>query len=104
MAAEEKLKKYIDALKSKYDNYMRIMDEWGTVFFYEKHIVEREKLHLDAISCINEMLPPELKIFIRNLCANQLGYPDEVIFYKLFGNTPEIGKCVTKEDFEKKWY
>ena len=50
------------------------------------------------------MLPPELKIFIRNLCANQLGYPDEVIFYKLFGNTPEIGKCVTKEDFEKKWY
>ena len=33
MAAEEKLKKYIDALKSKYDNYMRIMDEWGNSFF-----------------------------------------------------------------------
>ena len=101
MNNEEILKEYRKELNGKYDDYMGIFDEWGTDFFDEKHIFVREKLHLMAMDCINKILPPELKIFVRNLCSNHLGYPDEVIFYKLFGNNPEIGKKVTKEDFEK---
>lgn len=77
------------------------MEEWGTDFFYEKHIVERENMHTIAMECINKLLPPELKIFLRNLCDNKLGYPDEIIFYKAFGDNPEIGKSVSKLELEQ---
>ncbi|MCR5763440.1 MAG: hypothetical protein K6G00_08685 [Treponema sp.] len=101
MNNEEILKEYRKELNGKYDDYMGIFNEWGTDFFDEKHLFVREKLHLMAMDCINKILLPELKIFVRNLCSNHLGYPDEVIFYKLFGNNPEIGKKITKEDFER---
>ena len=102
MNNEEITKEYTAELNKKYDNYMSIFDEWGSNFFYEKHIIEREKLHIKAIDCINKILPPELKIFIRNLCANRVGYPDEIVFYKAFGNSPEAWTKVSKEELQKK--
>ncbi len=102
MNTEEIIKKYTDELEKKSSNYMGIMDEWGTSFFYEKHILEREKLNSTAMECINKLLPPELKIFLRKLCDNKLGWPDEVIFYKAFGDNPEVGKSVSKSELEQK--
>ena len=93
---------YKEMLAKKNDNYEGIMNEWGTCFFYEKHIEVREKLHTKAMECINKLLSPELKIFLRNLCDNKLGYPDEVIFYKAFGDNPELGQSVTKKELEEK--
>ncbi|MBO4319695.1 MAG: hypothetical protein J5857_04425 [Treponema sp.] len=54
------------------------------------------------MECINKLLSPELKVFLRNLCSNKLGYPDEVIFYKAFGDNPEVGKSVSKSELEQK--
>lgn len=101
MDNDEIIKNYKDALQKKNLKYMGIMEEWGTDFFYEKHIVERENMHTIAMECINKLLPPELKIFLRNLCDNKLGYPDEIIFYKAFGDNPEIGKSVSKLELEQ---
>ena len=81
---------------------MSILEEWGTTVFYEKHIVEREKLHYLAMECINKILPLELKIFVKNLCANTLGYPDEPIFYKAFGDNPKVGDRISKTELEQK--
>ncbi len=102
MDKNENIKNYKDELQKKTSNYMSIMDEWGTSFFYEKHIVEREKLHYLAMECINKILPLELKIFVRNLCANTLGYPDEPIFYKAFGDNPKVGDRISKTELEQK--
>ena len=101
MDKDEILKQYKDELNKKTERYDKIMNEWGEFFFYEKHLEAREKLHSNAMKCINKLLPPELKIFLRNLCANTLGYPDEIIFYKAFGNHPEIGRSVSEKELEK---
>ena len=93
---------YKEMLTKKIANYEEIMNEWGTCFFYEKHIKVREGLHTKAMECINKLLSPELKIFLRNLCDNKLGYPDEVIFYKAFGDNPELGRSVSKKELEEK--
>ena len=102
MDKDDIVKKYKDELNAKPHKYDEIEGEWGTCFFYEKHIEVREKLHECAMECINKILPPELKIFLRNLCSNKLGYPDEVIFYKAFGDEPEVGQSVTKLALEQK--
>ncbi|GEM_PF-2456179 len=102
MDKNEILKEYKEELDAKADNYEGILNEWGTDFFYEKHIEVREKLHATAMECINKILPSELKIFLKNLCSNKLGYPDELIFYKAFGDNPEIGQSVTKAELEQK--
>lgn len=102
MDKDEILKEYTDELSKKPDLYEGILNEWGTSFFYEKHIKVRDDLHRTAMTCLNKFLPPELKIFLKNLCSNQLGYPDEMIFYKVFGDDPEIGKSVSKAELEKK--
>ncbi len=102
MNKDEILKEYKDELRAKADNYKGIMNEWGESFFYEKHIEVRENLHATAMECINKILPPELKIFLKNLCSNKLGYPDEPIFYKAFGDNPEVGQSVTKTELEQK--
>lgn len=102
MNTEEIIKKYNDELKAKTDNYEGIMNEWGGYFFYEKHLEVRENLHKSAMECINNILSPELKIFLKNLCSNKLGYPDEVIFYKVFGDDPEIGQSVSRKELEEK--
>ncbi|MBR0030896.1 MAG: hypothetical protein IJP61_01195 [Treponema sp.] len=102
MNKDENMKNYKDELQKKTSNYMSIMEEWGTTVFYEKHIVEREKLHYLAMECINKILPLELKIFVKNLCANTLGYPDEPIFYKAFGDNPKAGDRISKTELEQK--
>lgn len=102
MSKDEIIKNYIDKLEKKSSTYTEILDDWGTSFFYEKHIVEREKIHTAAMECINKLLPSELKIFLRKLCDNKLGYPDEVIFYKAFGDNPEIGQFISKKELEQK--
>lgn len=102
MDKDDIVKKYKDELAAKPKRYNDIEDEWGSYFFYEKHIEVREKLHACAMECINKILPPELKVFLRNLCSNKLGYPDEVIFYKAFGDEPEVGQSVTKSELEQK--
>ncbi len=102
MNTDEIFKKYKDELDAKPEIYDKIDNEWGGYFFYEKHIEEREKLHATAMECINKLLSPELKVFLRNLCSNKLGYPDEVIFYKAFGDNPEVGKSVSKSELEQK--
>ena len=102
MNKDEILKEYKEELDAKADNYEGILYEWGNDFFYEKHIEVRGNLHATAMECINKILPPELKIFLKNLCSNKLGYPDELIFYKAFGDNPEIGQSVTKAELEQK--
>lgn len=102
MNIDQIAKKYKEELKRKTDFYEVIMNEWGVDFFYEKHIEVREDLHAKAMECINKILPPELKIFLKNLCSNKLGYPDEPIFYKAFGDNPEVGQSVSKEELEQK--
>ena len=102
MNKDENMKNYKDELQKKTSNYMSIIEEWGTTVFYEKHIVEREKLHYLAMECINKILPLELKIFVKNLCANTLGYPDEPIFYKAFGDNPKAGDRISKTELEQK--
>ncbi len=102
MDKDDIVKKYKDELDKKLNKYDELLDEWGDCFFYEKHIEVREKLHESAMECINKILSPELKVFLRNLCSNKLGYPDEVIFYKAFGDEPEVGQSVTKFELEQK--
>lgn len=103
MDSEKIMKKYNEKLKEKIEAYDRIYwNEWGGDFFYEKHLEVRENLQKTAMECINSVLSPELKIFLKNLCSNKLGYPDEVIFYKAFGENPEIGKSVSREELEQK--
>ncbi|MBP5436638.1 MAG: hypothetical protein J6Y30_01510 [Treponema sp.] len=102
MDKDDIVKKYKDELDKKLNKYDELLDEWGDCFFYEKHIEVREKLHESAMECINKILSPELKVFLRNLCSNKLGYPDEVIFYKAFGDEPEVGQSVTKLTLEQK--
>ena len=57
--------------------------------FYQARRSAKERNHLIALEVLNEILTPELKVFIRNLCNNTLDYPDEPIFYKMFGNNPK---------------
>lgn len=102
MDSEKIMKKYNEKLKEKIEAYDGIWNEWGGDFFYEKHLEVRENLQKTAMECINSVLSPELKIFLKNLCSNKLGYPDELIFYKAFGENPEIGKSVSREELEQK--
>lgn len=62
----------------------------------------KDNIHKAAIECLNKILTPELKVFVRNLCYNTLGYPEEPIFYKAFGDYPEEGDKVSLEELKEK--
>lgn len=102
MTKDEIMKEYTEELKRKSEIYDNIQESWGSYFFYEEHIKARDNLHKKAMECLNKVLTPELKIIFKNFCTNKLGYPDEVIFYKVFGDEPEIGKSISKTELEEK--
>lgn len=107
------MKKYTDALeKLKYeawdegckkcdeiaagdmDKYDEIYNETVQKYFEQA----KEKCHNIAMECLNKILTPELKVFIKNLCLDRLNYPDDPVFYKLFGDYPQIGDRVSSDE------
>ena len=93
---------YRNELKNKYESF-KVPEghEWGDEECHEsrtKYIdSERKRIHEQAMKGIDEILSPELKVFIRNFCYNKLWYPDEPIFYEAFGDFPKKGYKVSKE-------
>ena len=103
MNAEEIMQEYTNTLKKKYQNYENfdLSDENEKEWF--RHLdEEKEKIHSVAITSLSKILTPELKVFVRNLCYNKLGYPDEPVFYEVFGDYPEVGDRVEVAELEKK--
>ena len=103
MNAEEIMQEYTNTLKKKYQNYENfdLSDENEKEWF--RHLdEEKEKIHSVAIASLSKILTPELKVFVRNLCYNKLGYPDEPVFYEVFGDYPEVGDRVEVAELEKK--
>ena len=103
MNAEEIMQEYTNTLKKKYQNYENfdLSDENEKEWF--RHLdEEKEKIHSVAIAFLSKILTPELKVFVRNLCYNKLGYPDEPVFYEVFGDYPEVGDRVEVAELEKK--
>ena len=96
----KEMKKYTDALKTEKDP--SLFDENKYEYYGDFLDEAREKAHKVAIECLDKVLTPELKVFIRNLCLNKLGYPDEPLFYKIFGDYPKNGDRVSEEDLAEK--
>ena len=92
------MEKYTEALKAKFNGFDYNDDEDKKEEFFQQ---AKENAHKVAIDCLNKILTPELKIFIKNLCLDRLDYPDEPIFYKVFGDYPSEGDFVSYEDIEK---
>ncbi len=93
------MEKYTEALKQKFKGFDYDPDdeEKKAEFFRQT----KENAHKVAIECLNKILTPELKIFIKNLCLDRLDYPDEPIFYKVFGEYPNEGDFISYEEIEK---
>ena len=93
------MEKYTEALKQKFKGFDYDPDdeEKKEEFFRQA----KENAHKVAIECLNKILTPELKIFIKNLCLDRLDYPDEPIFYKVFGEYPNEGDYISYEEIEK---
>ncbi len=94
------MKKYTESLKEEKD--ISKFDEKKFEFIGDFLDAAKAKAHRVAIECLDDILTPELKIFIRNLCLNKLGYPDEPLFYKIFGDYPENGTKVSEEELAEK--
>ena len=94
------MEKYTKALKEEKD--LSLFDEKKYEYCGEFLDEAKEKAHKIAIECLDNILTPELKVFIRNLCLNKLGYPDEPIFYKIFGDYPKNGDRVSEESLAEK--
>ena len=62
----------------------------------------KDNVHKAAMECLDKILTPELKVFVKNLCFNRLSYPDEPIFYRMFGDYPEVGDKVSKSELVEK--
>ena len=92
--------KYTKALKEEKD--VCLFDEKKYEYVSDFFNEAKEKAHKLAIECLDKILTPELKVFIRNLCLNKLGYPDEPIFYKIFGDYPKNGDRVSEESLTEK--
>ena len=68
----------------------------------EKFVAKkRDEAHKIAIEVLDKILTPELKVFIRNLCFNRLGYPDDPVFYKIFGDFPQVGDKISESALKK---
>lgn len=81
------------------DKYEVSDDEFAQENYVAK---KREEAHKLAIEVLDKILTPELKVFIRNLCLNRLGYPDDPYFYKVFGDYPQVGDKVSKRSLIEK--
>lgn len=95
------MEKYTTALKQ---GKMECFEKWDGE---DESVLEdmlaqaKEEAHKIAIECLNKILTPELKIFIKNLSLDRLQYPDEPIFYKVFGNYPEVEDKISFNDIKK---
>ena len=92
------MEKYTEALKQKFKGFDYNEDEEKKEEFFRQ---AKENAHKVAIDCLNKILTPELKVFIKNLCLYRLDYPDEPVFYKVFGEYPTEGDFVSYEEIEK---
>ena len=81
-----------------YEKYEVSDDEWAQEKFVAK---KRDEAHKIAIEVLDKILTPELKVFIRNLSLNRLGYPDDPVFYKIFGDFPQVGDKVSETAIKK---
>ena len=61
----------------------------------------KEDAHKIAMECLNKILTPELKVFVKNLCLDRLQYPDDPIFYKVFGDQPQVGDKISEDELKK---
>lgn len=105
MKYEEELEKYDDILQTKYQSFIpsdpENDDKYSDELFNYLNS-DKERIHSAAMDCLSKILSPALKVFVRNLCYNKLGYPDEPIFYDMFGNYPEVGDKVSIEEIREK--
>ena len=90
--------KYTEALEQKFKGFDYNDDEEKKEEFFRQ---AKENAHKVAIECLNKILTPELKVFIKNLCLDRLDYPDEPVFYKVFGEYPNEEDFVSYEDIDK---
>ena len=97
------MNKYTIALQKEKDLAIanKVNEETGEI---DPSVFEAAKknAHKVAIECLNKILTPELKVFIKNLCFNKLGYPDEPVFYKVFGEYPKVGDKVNAASINEK--
>ena len=93
------MEKYTEALKQKFKGFDYDPDDEEKKAEYFRQA--KDNAHKVAIECLNKILTPELKIFIKNLCLDRLDYPDEPVFYKVFGDYPKEGDFISFADIEK---
>lgn len=103
---DEEIKKimqeYTDALKREKGEAHLKSDDAEDVeeARLENFVAAKDKVHKIAMQCLDKILTPELKVFVKNLCLDRLHYPDDPIFYKAFGEYPEIGDKISVEELE----
>lgn len=64
--------------------------------------LKRKEAHKIAIEVLDKILTPELKVFVRNLCLDRMGYPDDPEFYRIVGDYPQVGDKISVEFLAKK--
>ena len=97
------MEKYTEALeKEKYDALKKITESDEDTFERREFFFKpaREKVHSIAMGCLDKILTPELKVFVQNLSLDRLGFPDDPLFYKIFGNYPQVGDKVSEEEIK----
>ncbi len=102
MNVEGIMSKYTEELKRKFENRLDEKDFETASDFFKYLCDQKEKAYGIAMDCLDKILSPELKVFIRNLCYNKLGYPDEPLFYKMFGKYPEVGDKVSLDELTER--
>ncbi len=104
----EEMNKYTETLEQQKNEFLygnwaeNVSDEEFADKLIDELDKAKQKIHKTAMECLDKILTSELKVFVRNLCFNQLGYPDEPIFYKMFGEYPQIGDKVSEEELKER--
>lgn len=98
---KQEMKSFSELLEHKQERWPILNDD-NEDEFYNAIDDEKRKIHKVAIECLNKILTPELKVFVKNLTFNTLGYPDEPIFYQAFGEYPEEEDKVSIEELNQK--
>ena len=92
--------KYTEALNQGKYNLFKQFDVEKDGVPPEAFFGAKENAHKIAMECLNKILTPELKVFVKNLCFDRLAYPDDPIFYKAFGEYPKIGDKISVAELE----